>query len=174
MRKIVPTLSAVALSSACALAAFGTAIAATPTDSTAASPANRHAQFQQRFFNKLDTNHDGVVSRAEYQAWVDGRFAKLDTNGDGSIDATEIESSPATAARVQRRAEHFIKRYDKSGTGNVSESEFETKEMTHFDRLSGGADTMTETQFAAAMAAHRHHPAPAGQAMNPASDGPGE
>lgn len=174
MRKIVPTLLAAAVSSACALAAVGTTLAATPGDATATPPANRHTQFQQRFFDKLDTNHDGVVSRAEYQAWVDGRFAKLDTNGDGSIDATEIESSPATAVRVQKHVEHFIKRYDKSGTGNVSESEFEAKEMSRFDRLSGGADTMTEAQLAAAMAAHRHHPAPASQAISPASGGSGD
>lgn len=174
MRKIVPTLFATALSSACALAIAGTAFAATPGGDATTTPASRHAQFQQRFFDKLDTNHDGVVSRAEYQAWVDGRFAKLDSNGDGSVDAAEIESSPATAARVQKRAEHFIKRYDKSGTGNVSESEFETKEMSRFDRLSGGADTMTEAQFAAALAAHRHHPAPNGQSMSPTPGDSGE
>lgn len=148
MRKIIPALLASALSSAYALAAAGTAFAGDP------AATGKHAQARQHFFDQLDTNHDGVVSRAEYQAWVDERFARFDSNRDGSVDATEIETSPATAARVQKRAEGFVKRYDRSGSGKVSQADFEAREMNRFDRLSGGADTLTPEQ----LAAHRHGP----------------
>jgi len=169
MHKIISVPVVSALFAVCTLAAAGAALAADPAGSAAAPALNQHAQRQQHFFDKLDTNHDGVISRAEYQAWVDSRFAKLDTNGDGSVDANEIATSPATAARVQKRAEGFVKRYDQSGTGKVSKADFEAKEMSRFDRLSGGADTLTEQQLAAQRAAfmHGHGPHAAGVSTAP-------
>ncbi len=47
-----------------------------------------------------DTNGDGTITRAEFDAGVKARFAKLDTNGDGTVSATE-----RTAARDKMRAE---------------------------------------------------------------------
>lgn len=47
-----------------------------------------------------DTNGDGTITRAEFDAGVKARFAKLDTNGDGTVSAAE-----RTAARDQMRAE---------------------------------------------------------------------
>jgi len=159
MRKIL--FSALTLT---ALAAAGTSFAATPassaapssTSSTAPAPGSRHAEWRQQFFDKIDTNHDGTISRAEYQAWIDSRFDKLDTNGDGSVNADEVATSPTAVNRVQKRAEGFVKRYDTSGSGQVTRSDFEAKEMQRFDRLSGGADSITEQQFDAAGARLRH------------------
>ena len=165
MRKIIPVVFAVS-----ALAAAGAAIAADPGSDGSAPAVNARAQWQQHFFDQIDTNHDGVVSRTEYQAWVDSRFAKLDTSGSGSVTAAEIAASPATAARVQKRAEAFVKRYDTSGTGSVTKAEFEAKEMSRFDKLSGGADTLTEAQ----LSAHRHggtHKHRQGQGAAPATNG---
>jgi len=139
------------------------ASAADPATDAADAPSPRAAkaaQWRQQFFDKIDTNHDGAISRAEYQAWVDGRFARLDSNGDGSVDADEVATSPAAVERVQRRAEGFVKRYDASGSGTVSKADFEAKEMQRFDRLSNGADSITEDELAAARPFKRHHPAP--------------
>jgi len=132
------------------LLAAGAAFAAAPTTGATPAPGTKQAEWRQRFFDKIDTNHDGVISRAEYQAWVDSRFAKFDSNGDGVVDADEVATSQAAAERVQKRAEGFVRRYDTSGSGQVSKADFEAKEMQHFDRLSNGADTVTEDQFAAA------------------------
>ena len=41
---------------------------------------------------KADTNGDGAISKAEYDAQSAQRFAKLDTNSDGKIDATEMKA----------------------------------------------------------------------------------
>lgn len=136
-----------------ALAVTGISHAADPAADAGATHAAKRDQARQRFFDQIDTNHDGVVSRAEYQAWVDGRFDKLDGNHDGRVTADEIERSPAVAERVQKRAEGFVKRYDQTGTGQVSRSDFEAKAMTRFDRLSGGTDSVTEDQ----LTAHGHH-----------------
>lgn len=44
-------------------------------------------------FEKLDTNHDGRVSRDEMRAEADRRFDKLDTNRDGFVDKAELEAA---------------------------------------------------------------------------------
>lgn len=143
MRSTNPLLL-VSLLATCSLATAG---ATQPVAANAAPPSHR-AQAQQRFFDTLDTNHDGVVSRAEYQAWTDRRFDRLDSNHDGRVDANEIIQSAAVAERVHKRAERFVKRYDRSGTGSVSKADFEAKAMTRFERLGGGAATLTEDQLA--------------------------
>jgi hypothetical protein len=153
MRKILPVVFTLT-----ALAAAAAASAADPA-SAPSDPAGKRAEWRQQFFDKIDTNHDGTISRAEYQAWVDGRFARLDTNGDGTVDANEVATSQAAAERVQKRAQGFVHRYDATGDGQVSKADFEAKEMQRFDRLSDGTDSITQAQFAAARASkHRHAP----------------
>ena len=155
MRKTVLTFL-----TASAFATFAAA-AATPAAGDAA-PGSKRAEWRQQRFEHIDTNRDGAISRAEYQAWIDGRFAKLDANGDGVVNADEVASSPAAAERVQKRAEGFVRRYDASGTGTVSKADFEAREMKRFDRLGNGTDSITEEQFEAAhKRAFRHrHGAP--------------
>jgi EF hand domain-containing protein len=151
-----------------ALVAAGAAFAgAGPASDTASgdnpAPNTQPGQWRQKFFDKIDTNHDGIISRGEYQAWVDNRFAKLDTNGDGAVNADEVATSPTAAERVERRAQGFVHRYDTTGSGEVTKSDFEAKEMQRFDRMSNGADSITEDQFAAAAAhpfKHRRSAAP--------------
>jgi hypothetical protein len=161
MRKIL--LSALTLTAfAAAGAAFAQTAAPSGASTAAPAPGSRHAERRQQFFDKIDTNHDGTISRAEYQAWVDSRFDKLDSNGDGSVNADEVATSPVAVNRVQKRAEGFVKRYDTTGSGTVSKSDFEAKEMQRFDRLSGGADSISEAEFdAAGQRMHRRHGAPA-------------
>ncbi|MGH8172212.1 MAG: hypothetical protein ACREPX_03635, partial [Rhodanobacteraceae bacterium] len=91
--------------------ALAVAAAASAADPASTQTAGRHGEWRQHVFEQIDTNHDGTISRAEYQAWVDGRFAKLDGNADGSVDANEVATSQAAAERVQKRAEGFVRRY---------------------------------------------------------------
>ena len=152
-----------------ALVAAGAAFAGTAPDAgTTPAPNAQPGQWRQQFFDKIDTNHDGIISRAEYQAWVDSRFAKLDSNGDGVVNADEVATSPLAAERAEKRAQGFVRRYDTTGSGEVSRADFEAKEMQRFDRLSNGADSVTEDQFTtAAMRSYKHRrPAPTPSADN--------
>lgn len=40
-----------------------------------------------------DTNHDGVITRAEFDAGVAAHFAKVDTDGDGTITDAERKAA---------------------------------------------------------------------------------
>jgi len=55
-----------------------------------------------RGVGRMDVNGDGAVSRAEFQARGQTRFARLDLNRDGAITPAERQS--VRAARQERRA----------------------------------------------------------------------
>src|SRR6266545_2369723 len=55
--------------------------------------------FSTQLFSLLDSNHDGSVSKAEFEATfgnngktarADDLFARLDTDGDGAVSASEL------------------------------------------------------------------------------------
>lgn len=54
-----------------------------------------------------DTNKDGAISKAEFDAMSAQRFAKLDTNSDGKIDATEMQAQRDKArAKMKKMRAH--------------------------------------------------------------------
>lgn len=136
-----------ALLAAAILGAALPAAAASPTPTTADTRAGQHADMKQRFLDRIDTNHDGRVSRDEYRAWIDSRFDRLDVNHDGSVDADEIANSPQMHERAHHRAERFVRRFDTSGSGKVSAADFAAKAMARFDRLANGADSLAADQL---------------------------
>lgn len=73
----------------------------------------------ERFFDEMDTNKDGVVTRAEVNAVLEKRFAALDTNKDGKISDTERQ-----AERDAHRAERFAA-LDTDKNGQLSQQEFD-------------------------------------------------
>ncbi len=129
------------------LAIGSTAIAAEPASGDRpAARAGRTALMQQHF-DTLDANKDGSVSRDEYHAWVDHRFDQLDTNHDGSFDADEVATALAAPERARQRAEGLVKRYDTDGSGKVTRAQFAAKQMQRFERVGGGADSVSTAQL---------------------------
>lgn len=56
--------------------------------------ASRSPRFAEKFGalqGRADVNHDGVVSRAEYQSNGAAHFGLADSNHDGAIDRAELE-----------------------------------------------------------------------------------
>ncbi len=51
----------------------------------------RHGQMDGMMFKKLDTNGDGVISKAEFNAFNARHFKKLDTNKDGKLTPDELQ-----------------------------------------------------------------------------------
>lgn len=84
-----------------------------------AMPVTAHAK------PNADSNQDGKITRAEFDAASDARFTKTDTNSDGYISADERIEARATK-QSEKAGAHFD-RLDQNGDGFVSRSEFEQK-----------------------------------------------
>ncbi len=68
----------------------------------------------ERWFDRLDTNKDGIITQVEMEARGAERFARIDANGDGMISPEEFS--------VRAKA-HFT-RADKDGNGEITKQEF--------------------------------------------------
>ncbi len=100
----------------------------------------KHAQFAQKYFDKIDTNHDGVVTQDEYIAAATAHFNKIDTNGTGQISAEQIASSPRMVQREQRAASREVKRMDTKGDGTVTQAEYVNAAKARFAKLDKNGD----------------------------------
>ncbi len=79
-----------------------------------ASSAFARGDKAERWFDRLDTNKDGIITQAEMEARGAERFAKIDANGDGMISVEEFSARAKT---------HFT-RADKDGNGEITKQEF--------------------------------------------------
>lgn len=98
-----------------------------------------------KLFAKMDTNSDGVVSKAEFLAAKEGktnkkgepidaekRFEKMDLNGDGNFDRAEFDQlREEHAERVENRPERdhgaMFAKFDTNKDGLISKAEFTAK-----------------------------------------------
>src|SRR5581483_5597996 len=70
---------------------------------------------------RYDTNKDGFVDRAEWDAGQEARFKDLDTNHDGKLTKEELfAQSRSTSDRAVERQEAFFRRMDRDHDGFVS------------------------------------------------------
>jgi len=83
---------------------------------------------------RADTNADGKISREEFTAVMDQRFARLDKNGDGFITADEVSDMPA------RGPGGGVMAADADHDGKVSHAEFTALATARFARLDTNGD----------------------------------
>jgi Ca2+-binding EF-hand superfamily protein len=50
------------------------------------------ASANEKYFDKMDTNSDGVISASEHEAAAREKFQKADTNSDGSLSKEEFKN----------------------------------------------------------------------------------
>lgn len=72
---------------------------------------------------KADTNQDGVITRAEFMAASDAKFAAADLNSDGYISQDERQTTRQNH-EAEKRADIFS-RIDANGDGMISQDEFD-------------------------------------------------
>ena len=123
MKKNLP-LILLLLAAAPALAAPG------PTTDTP-SPARAPTSGVMRY----DTNKDGFVDRAEWDAGQEARFKELDADKDGKLTKEELfAQSRSTSDRALERQDAFFRRMDTDRDGFVSRAEFMAQAGKNFAR----------------------------------------
>ena len=92
-----------------------------------------------RGIERLDTDEDGRVSRAEFQASKAGdRLARLDKDGDGSVTLAEVEA--VERERLRQRLLQAFRQDDSDQDGVLSAKEMEAARAARFDRMDADKD----------------------------------
>lgn len=100
--------------------------AATLACACAAAPVAAQVTAGTEYLSRMDTDGDGRVSLAEYQAWMGYAFERMDVNGDGVLQGDELpggRGAPVSRARHQASLEAGFKRQDRNGDGQLDASE---------------------------------------------------
>ncbi len=103
-------------------------------------------------FDRLDVNHDGVVTRQEFLASRQARFGALDRNRDGVLDQGDFPRLAALIARRAAEASAMVQTFDANGDGRVSYQEFLAGSLAAFDRADANHDGVLTRQEAQAFA----------------------
>lgn len=125
---------AAAFAAACALpfAAF-----AQSTGSTATAPAARPSLFAH-MLKKMDTDGDGKISSAEFQAAAAARFNAIDTQGTGKITAEQIADSKGAKERGEKFAEREVAKIGTNGV--ITKDQYLAAAQARFAKLDKNGD----------------------------------
>jgi len=100
-------------------------------------------------FAKLDTNADGVVTTAEFEARVLEHWTKSDANQDGKVTADEMKAQFAA-----HKQERFTKR-DANGNGVLERTEVEKMPEVFFTKLdTDKSGTLSQTELQSGHSKH--------------------
>ncbi|MES2057050.1 MAG: EF-hand domain-containing protein [Pseudomonadota bacterium] len=131
---------------------------------------------------RADTDNDGTVSRAEYMAQAEARFARMDANGDGQIAGDEMRrpgrmaaaggdaAAPITKAAYLAKAAERFARMDTNGDGKISADEMQAMRDTMSARR-GAMNGQPTTPDAAAGGPRGDHRAKTLQRIDTNGDG---
>lgn len=133
-----------------------------------------------------DTDKDGKISKAEFEAWRASRMTAIDTDKDGKLSADEIAAAriKQVEADAKTMAERMVAARDTDGDGKLSVDELMSAPTPAFDKLDTNGDGVVDQAemqaFRAAhapmggkMGHHRYNKGATGDQMPPA-DGAGQ
>lgn len=97
------------------------------------------------FWPNADTNKDGGIDRAEFDAERAAHFKTVDANGDGVISADEMKTfRDAMHAKMEGKqgdmGAKFLKRFDADADGKVTEAEWPKKGRMTFAEADANKD----------------------------------
>jgi Ca2+-binding EF-hand superfamily protein len=99
----------------------------------------KHGDFSQRILKRVDTDKDGKISKAEFDAEGSKLFAKLDGNSDGKISESEMPQR-----HWARFGGKMFDRMDADQDGKVTKAEFEAAGEKMFQRMDKNGDGIIE------------------------------
>ena len=115
-------------------------------------------------FERLDADHDGKVSLAEYEAGRMMQFKRMDTDGNGSLSFAEIDAATAAAAQrggpmadMMKARNEALKAADANGDQSISADEFKAYVDAEFKKMDTNNDGyLTPDEMQAAMGGMGH------------------
>jgi Ca2+-binding EF-hand superfamily protein len=111
-----------------------------------------------RYLARIDTERKGFVTLEDAQRYAAAQFDRLDTNHDGLVDHDEFlasakrsldRASPARKAQVQRsldRREALFKTLDQHGDGKLTKDEYLAGTREHFAEIDVKKSGMITTE----------------------------
>jgi Ca2+-binding EF-hand superfamily protein len=96
-----------------------------------------------------DTDGNGTVALAEFQAFTQKRLLRADSNSDSRISLDEWKARP-TEAKAKRDPAKMFGRLDKNDDGFLETTEMEPMIQRRFERLDANADgALSEEELSA-------------------------
>jgi Ca2+-binding EF-hand superfamily protein len=99
----------------------------------------KHGDFSQRILKRVDSDKDGKISKAEFDAEGTKLFAKLDENSDGKIASDEMPQR-----HWARFGGQMFDRIDADKDGKVTKAEFQAAGEKMFQRMDKNGDGIIE------------------------------
>jgi Ca2+-binding EF-hand superfamily protein len=97
-------------------------------------------------FEKMDTDKDGKVTKAEWTAKHEAKFAKADANNDGVVTLEELKSLHKDKKHNDKknkkgdRKERRFNRMDVNKDGKIDKEEWLKKDSDMFSKIDANAD----------------------------------
>ena len=121
-----------------ALAVFAAAPLASFAQSNDAPAAATHPSLFDHMLKKMDSDGDGKISSAEFQAAASTRFNAIDTQGTGKITAEQIANSKAAKERGEKFAEREVAKIGTNGV--ITKDQFLAAAQARFAKFDKNGD----------------------------------